>query len=197
MTNSIEGFKQALRDTDWNFLYDLLEANSGPSVAYDYFNSTFVNIFDKYFPESEVKQSNRLTARHPWITKGLMKSCVKKSKLYRKYCKNRSKNNKDKYITYRNKLNCLLHKAEKSYYKDKFKLVSGNIRETWKLLDSIFNKNSGNVSMQTFKVDGVDLVNKQETVNRFNDYFVSIDSKLASLIPNSLLTFPITSSRLT
>src|ERR1700690_1995477 len=110
-----------------------------------------------------------------------MKSCIKKSKLYRKFCKNRSKINKDKYISYRNKLKCLLHKAEKMYYGDKLKLVSGNIRETWKLLGSILNKSACNVSLQSFKIDGVDTENKQEIVEKFNDYFVSIGSKLASL----------------
>ena len=64
--------------------------------------------------------TNRMTPRHEWMTKGLMKSCVRKSNLYRKYCKNRTKYNKDRYTKYRNKLKNLLLNAEKDFYSEKF-----------------------------------------------------------------------------
>ena len=35
----------------------------------------------------------------------------------------------------------------------------------------------------------MDIIDKQEIVNKFNDYFVSIGSRLASLIPESTTTF--------
>ena len=127
---SIEKFNNCLSNTNWNIVYSSLCTSSDPSAAYDCFFSIYRSIFDACFPEYSVKKSNRMTPRHVWMTKGLMKSCVRKSNLYRKYCKNKTKYNKDRYNTYRNRLKGLLLKAEKSFYSEKFKSISGNIKET-------------------------------------------------------------------
>ena len=81
-----------------------------------------------------------MTQRHAWITQGLMKSCIRKSKLYMIYCKNRTLENKLRFTNYRNKLKSLLDKAEKFHYFELFNKMSGNIKETWKLLNSALNK---------------------------------------------------------
>jgi hypothetical protein len=153
------------------------------------FFSVYRNIFEACFPEYSAKKYNRMTPRHDWITKGLMKSCARKSNLYRKYCKNRSKYNKDRYIAYRNRLKGLLLKAEKSFYSDKFKSISGNIKETWKLLGTILNSNQHNDFANSFIVDGIDILDKNEIVEKFNDYFLNIGSRLAATIPNSSTNF--------
>ena len=88
-----------------------------------------------------------------------MKSCIMKSKLYCKYCNNKTDMNKDKYLTYRKHLTCLLYEAEKSFYHDKFKLIAGNTRETWKLLGSILNKNMHSDLVSVFNVNGVEIYN--------------------------------------
>ena len=118
------------------------------------------------------------------MTKGLMRSCIKKSKLYRKFCNKRTQDNKKKYVRYRNKLKTLLRIAEKNYFSDKFKLMAGNIRETWKLLGSLLNKNQKNEISNLFVADGVEIVDRREIVDKFNNYFVSIGSRLASAIPD-------------
>jgi len=132
---------------------------------------------------------NSMIPRHDWMTKGLMKSCVKKSKLYRKYCNNRTKANKDKYTAYREKLKTFLRIAEKNYYSNKFTSISGNIKETWKLLGKILNKNEGSKIVDCFTDNGVEITDKNEIVNKFNDYFVNIGCRLASAIPNSVNHF--------
>ena len=65
-----------------------------------------------------------------------MKSCIKNTK---PYCRNRTKVNKDRFTTYRNKLKSPIHKAEVDYYRYKFKQISGNVRETSNLLGSVIN----------------------------------------------------------
>ena len=186
--NSIENFNCHLARNNWNDLY-LSLTNVNTSHAYDYFANEYKSIFNKHFPEKNIKLSNRMTPRHPWMTKGLMKSCVKKSKLYRQFCNKKTPASKQRYIDYRKHLKRLLDKAEQDYYRDKFKIISGNIKETWKLLGSIFGKNVYNDTINCFNVNGVDINNKQEIVDKFNDYFVSIGSRLAALIPDSPLKY--------
>jgi hypothetical protein len=40
-----------------------------------------------------------------------------------------------------------------------------------------------------FSENGIDIIDKQEIVNKFNEYFISIGSRLASLIPESTTIF--------
>ena len=109
---SLELFNAHLASTHWDALYNSLSTNLDPCLGYDMFFDTYKVIFDKYFPVRSFKIANRMTPRQAWNTKGLMKSCVKKCKLYRKFCKNRTKANNDKYKAYRDRLRCLLRKAE-------------------------------------------------------------------------------------
>ena len=96
--------------------YNVLTTSSDISNGYDMFFEIYKSIFDRYFPERTFKLPYRMTPRHEWITKGLMKSCIRKSKLYRKFCRSRTAANKDKYVAYRDKLKVLLRQAEKKYY---------------------------------------------------------------------------------
>jgi hypothetical protein len=83
----------------------------------------------------------------------------------------------------------LLSIAEKNYYSEKFKLMAGNIRETWKLIGSLLNNNQQNEISNFFVIDGIEITNKQKIVDKFNDYFVSIGSRLASAVPDSAASF--------
>jgi hypothetical protein len=183
--NSLLNFNAHLANTDWSEVYNLLSVKSDPSKGYDQFFNKYKAIFDRYFPERIIKLSNRMTPRNDWMTKGLLKSCIRKSKLYRRFCKNRTKANKDKYTVYRDKLKCLLRKAEKDYYSNKFKSISGNIKGTWKLLNSILNTNQGSEIVNSFTENEVDITDKHEIVEKFNDYFVNIGCRLAFAIPKS------------
>jgi hypothetical protein len=187
--SSIANFNNQLANTCWFEVHAAASANADPSIAYDKFLNIYVSIFDKYFPQKHIKLSNRMTPRNPWMTKGLMKACTKKSQLYRKYCKSKTKANEQKYKKYRNKLKSLLWLAEQGYYKEKLTIISGNIRETWKLLGSIFNKNANYEMAQFFTLNNEEITDKKDIVEKFNEYFVSIGSKLASLIPNASCTY--------
>ena len=126
-------------------------------VAFNKLSVVYNKAFDKCFPEKIVKLSNRMTPRHDWMTKGLMKSCMKKSKLYRKYCKNRTKENKKRYITYRNNLKKILRLSEIRFYKDKFNLTMGNMREMWRLVGLVLKKNRETDISNCFIKNGVQI----------------------------------------
>jgi len=116
------------------------------------------------------------------MTTGLIKCCRKKSKLYKLYRTNNTSENKKKYIKYRNKLKTVLQKAEKSYYFEKFQLMSGNLKQTWKLIGSVLNNNKRSTLCELFIIDGVKVDDKQIIVNKFNEYFANIGNKLAQSI---------------
>ena len=114
-----------------------------------------------------------------------MKSCHKKSKLYKNYRQYSIPDNKKKYTVYRNKLKSLLRKAEKKYYINKFNVCARDIRKTWDLIGAALNQKKPENTINCFTVDGVQIDNKVEIVEKFNNYFTNIGSNLASSIPPS------------
>lgn len=185
---SIEHFLTHISCISWNQLI-VAPLLDDPSVAYDCFFNIYRDAFDLHFPEKIIKCSNKMTPKNEWMTKGLMKSCIKKSKLYKIYKQKCSPENKKRYIEYRNKLKSLLNKAETNFYSKKFQLMSGNMRETWKLIGSILNTNNRSNLPDSFIIDGIKNANHNDIVDKFNDYFVNIGSRLASSIPNASKSF--------
>ena len=141
-TEKIQAFKQELFSTDWRTVYEETENSTDPTKCYTLFLNTFSKVFEKYFPLTKVKISNSNSPRNCWIAKGLIKSCKRKSKLYKKYLNCPTKMNKKIHTDYRNKLKSLLRKAEVSYYKNQLNSSAGDLRQTWKLLNKILNTNS-------------------------------------------------------
>jgi len=105
-SKSIENFDTYLGKLDWSCMYSLIADTGDASAAYDSFINIYSIALDLYFPTRKLRNSNRMTPRHVWMTKGLMKACIKKSRLYKIY--RRENKNKDKYIFYRNNLKMLL-----------------------------------------------------------------------------------------
>src|ERR1043165_1610769 len=83
----IEQFKHALACTDWD---DICcdSVYSDPSDAYNVFISRFSNVFNACFPQRTVRLKRAKNPRSAWITSGLIKSCNKKSALYKKFIRN-------------------------------------------------------------------------------------------------------------
>ena len=141
MKEQIHKFNTLLRQNCWDDVFTLLQTQNDPTEAYNLFVCRYRYFFDMCFPEKYVKSSYRQQPRHEWMTKGLVKSCNRKSKLYKQYRKNNNIENKTKYITYRNKLKTLLYKAERQFYSNKFNLMAGDMRKTWRLINVIIKKN--------------------------------------------------------
>ena len=103
--------------------------------------------------------------------------------MYRNYIANPVPSLKERYIKYRNKLKSVLLKAKQSYYLNKFKLASGNLRRTWKLINNVLDKNRADNCVINFVKNGSIINSPKDIVEHFNDYFVNIGSNLASAIP--------------
>ena len=61
--------------------------------------------------------------------------------------------------------------------------------QTWKLIGSVLNKNNMKSSVTNFVKDGNKIINPQEIVEQFNDYFVNIGNDLARSIPTASTEF--------
>ena len=75
------------------------------------------------------------------MTTGLVRSCIKKEKLYKCQIRNPTEKNVIAYKNFRNRLNKLIRIAEKSYYAEKFEAYKSNSKQTWQTIRQILNEN--------------------------------------------------------
>src|SRR3989442_3289538 len=117
------------------------------------------------------------------MTPSLIRSCRKKSRLLKIYKKTGSFSARKKYTTYRNVLKQAIKQEEKAYYEKLFDSKSNDIRQTWKIINSLLSKPSNDLKTSIFNIDGVLTNNKNIIVNSFNKFFTDIGPTLAKKIP--------------
>ena len=183
--DKIEKFNNLLQIEKWENVIDAVDQGAVPGLGYTLFISKFLELFNANFPIRTSMPRNKNVPRNPWITKGLIKSCNKKSDLYKKSKICPTIENKRKYTMYKNKLDALLKKTRKAYYENELRSYNGNLKLTWNLLRNLTNKKgtSSNIC-NTFNLNETTKVtNPLDIVNHFNDFFATIGSTLANAIP--------------
>ena len=120
-----------------------------------------------------------------------MRSMHERDNLYRKWkaCKPASPYYdilKSNYQSCSKSINRIIRKAKYDYYSNEFEKYKGDIKKTWRTINSILNRNRcvNNFPSHILSPKGK-VFNKQQQVNELNDYFCSIGQVLAQKIPNS------------
>ena len=137
-------FKEMQRSE--NFFSNLYTVNDGnltnqitedPETIYNLFFQQFYAVFHKAFhsPTTTFKKSRHCNS--PWITPALIKCCKTKSQLLKIYKRYKNSVSRIKYKNYSRVLKSSIRYAEKKYYEDKLHKKSSNIKDTWKIINSI------------------------------------------------------------
>ena len=155
-------------------------------------NKIKVLIDKNFLIESEsFKKSKRNMIANPWITPGIIASVNKKEYLYKQWKKTVDKTNilgdTELYLLYSNfrrELKHIIKSAKKLYYCKKFAKVSGNIKQTWALINELRGKAKTGIKA-SFKIDGELVKDKRVISNGFNMFFSSIAGKLNAKLCSS------------
>ena len=180
--NNINQIRLCLQNTDWS----VLETTSLHD-AYNFLVSTINTALDQHAPEKTVTIPYKHIVRQPWMTPALIKSSKTKIKLYKK-CISKPRTNElhQKYITYRNILNTLKRSSKDRYYKELLERYKGDIRKTWKVLNSMTKKTNDKTSItDIFCYNDHHVTNPDIISNEFCKYFTEVGSKFAAAIPKS------------
>ena len=88
-----------------------------------------------------------------------------------------------KYKSYRNKLTSIIRNSEKQYYNQLLIEQKGNVKNILKILNTIIRKPKNSHNYPDAFVDkGNITTDKNEMVNKFNEYFVNVGIELANNI---------------
>ena len=158
--------------------WDNVFRSADVDTAYGEFMTTFSKQYNICCPMKTVR--NSFTRRDkPWITNGLKNACHKKNRLYKQFLCSRSHTCEEKYKTYKNKLTSILRTAEKEYYSKLLTDAKGNIKSTWKILNTIINKKTNTSKLPShFECNEINIVSKQSIADGFNNFFVDVGSNL-------------------
>uniref|UniRef100_A0A6Q2ZN45 Reverse transcriptase domain-containing protein n=1 Tax=Esox lucius TaxID=8010 RepID=A0A6Q2ZN45_ESOLU len=131
---SLQHLTANLQVKSWASVYD----SRTPDAAYDSLIKIIQDSIKDTIPEKTVKCST--TLQNPWITNEILKSIKCKSRLYKLYMKNPSSLNKDKYISYKNKLTQIIRKTKRNHYTELLKASQGDSRRSWNVLNEVLNR---------------------------------------------------------
>ena len=176
---NIKHFKSELRKVDWEIECSGDDVNK----VYGNFITKFNYLYNKCCPTSTRKiRHQRNEIKSPWLSYGLLKCIRRKNRLYRKFICKPTDANKESYKKYRNKLNTTLRLAKQNYFSNLLEKEKNNMRNTWKVLNSIIRPNSHIKCSEKFVSENEIYTCPNEIASKFNQYFANIGPKLASTI---------------
>ena len=104
--------------------------------------------------------------------------------IYKEFLKTRTNVSEKKYKQYKNKLTAILRRCEKQYFTELLEINTGNMKETWKILNGLINKKTkGRQISMEFNGDDSKITGDKANANGFNNFFVNIGPSLAKRIP--------------
>ena len=177
--NNITAFCQKTSENDWSNIYNCSDAQ----IAYTYFYNDISRIYNTCFPLRSYKPGYK--TRKSWLTEGLRQSIKLKNKMYRKSLKSKNPELESNYKKYRNRLNKLLHIAEREHYNQLILNTKNNLKKSWQILKEIINKKKSSGCSSRFLVNNKIITNKIDICNGFNTFFINIGPTLARKIPDT------------
>ena len=118
----------------------------------------------------------------PWITPEI--KCMMRNRDYhKKYAiKHSSQPHWESFQFLRNKVNVEMRNAKSKYFHDKITdcSVMNDPKKTWKLINSLLGNNNKSNNVNELLVDNTSVSVPKSIADAFNDYFISIGSRLAA-----------------
>ena len=168
--------KEAIDNTDFGPV--LYEPNC--NLAADLLISIIQDVIKTHSHTTHVSRKCKIIK--PWMTPGLVRCIRNRDRLHKK-----TKASPDNvilsttYTRYRNYLNRLLKKMKRSHDKNELLKAKNNTKATWKAIKGIIHQSSPPQAPKALLCP----TDTEMSINRVNDFFVSVGENLASKIKNT------------
>ena len=168
------------------FLTDLKQNISCiiPSTNFEEFTDFFNKTLDKNCKLETPKITKRTPQNNPWITDGLIESIHKKHKMKEEWVKTISHKQpsgdpklREKFKSYSRTLKSLINASKSSFSQNKFIECKEDRKKTWKLINELRGSTKNNLK-PCFVIDNKRITNRRTIALKFNEYFISIATKL-------------------
>ena len=183
---NINSFISKLNKENWSNVTNL--PNEETNTKCTNFLQTYTDLFQKTFPLKQIKLNKRKHKISPWSTHGIITSINSRDKLYKQIKKEKCEIKKDKlkanYVAHCAILKKVIRKAKSLYWKTKFENTRGDLRNTWKNINTILNNpNSPPPIPDSFNIQNKLYIGHKNIATGFNKYFSSIGLNLTESLP--------------
>ena len=167
---NINSFNQVLMNTDW----DMCLTENDPDNLCEQFYRKINSTYEQYFPL--VKVSRKKSKDKPWITNGIKTSINKKNSLYKKKIQKPTRENIDRYNSYKNLLSTCMKDAETNYYKELFSDRKQSSTHFWKSLGKCLNNKRKNnrTKIHSLMINGNKITDDKRISEEMNAFFCTI-----------------------
>ena len=132
-------------------------------------------IIDKHMPVRKLTVKECKQKIKPWITSAIIAKINTKNRLYKKYIKSKSRDDKLLFNKVKNEITSLTRKSKQDYHKRYFDKHSKNSKKIWNGIKEIINIRQKSSSLPTSLIDkGNIITNGKDIANHFNSYFSGI-----------------------
>ena len=188
--NNESSIKQYCESVGQSRIIEQLDVNitANQNSNYNILDDILHGLHEKHFPTKKVRFNKYKHKKYTWITMGIINSIKHKDKLYRilkQTCQNDESYNVSalNLRVYKNILNDAIRKAKHIHYAHLFDLYKTNMRKTWEIIKQLLDKHHKQFEFpSTFTINGINISDKKEIVQQFNNCLVTIGSKLAETI---------------
>ena len=175
-----EALKDAIRNAPWAVM-DIFDT---VNESQQYFTSLFIDICKEHIPHRSIKVTPR---DKPWMTSVVKEAIKKRDRLYKRWRKNMSVTNREKYRVARHNVNFVKMVAKKRYEErisNKLSDPTTTAKKYWHLTKQIYG-NKVKCGIPSI-IDGEDVYATSEAkANLFNEHFAS-----KSHLPDELPKIP-------
>ena len=149
------------------------------NIVVSNWSNLFSSIIEKHAPVQKMRVSDKYC---PWVNADLRALIKSRDKLKLAASKNKSTLLMSSYRQLRNKVNSLNTKLKRQYFASRVSKFKGNMKESWKAINLLFNKRSKSTNIDLLRDQNRTISNKKEISQSMNDFFCSIGKDLASKI---------------
>ena len=177
----ISNFRCKLENLDWSKLNLTYDANE----KFNEFHSVFSECYSTCFPVTVKKVNNRKAEGKAWIQPWLQEACNRKNKLYARYMKYPTYENKVIYIKTKKWVEKRIRINKKKYYSNQISKYSDNSKKQWQIINNVISNVRSHVKISKITIGEKTITNSNDISESFNNYFCSIAEKLKNTIPAS------------
>lgn len=178
---TISALRNKLGEIDWTDLLTINDVNS----FYDRFLDRLSRAYNECIPVIEKRYK---TNHKPWITHCISKSIKEKNRLYATYVKHPCEYSRERYRSYKNRLNHLLRVSERNYAREQLQKYSANLKNQWKVINSIIERKQHSRLPLLMRTDAnQDALNDPNQIaNEMNSFFVNAGISVIAQNPPSV-----------
>ena len=162
--------------------WHLVHMEDNPNRAWEIWSRSFLAICDFHAPKRKRKVRNNFA---PWLTPEIKKLMFERDKLRRASIIYNSDAHWTEYKIAWNNVNVAIRKAKSNYYKRYFETNIGNIKKSWKGVNSILGRTQPATEINRIDIGDNSITTPLEISNVLNYQFTHIGPRLAGNIPET------------